>query len=167
MKAFRPLLMLVVVEAALTSCKPVRPEKSFAAEAGKACNISAERVCIFGLPRNETSNYSVALYGVEGERRNRDLRCLSNWASSKRFFLQTAPVVPCKTVEELDIADDGASACGVPAWGMRVERHPESWWRVRTTIRYDLASTNRKGGECLKQWAGKHGYEFQWKLILD
>lgn len=168
--AFRSVACAVVAGTFLMSCASERPEQVLAREAGELCAINPERICVRPYGDQMAAAYIVALYtGGHGyDPRPNDLRCLTKWARRKGLNLQTAPVAPCMSGNELDVAKAAALACAIPTSALYVEQRRRSWWRSSTTITSAgvREDAHPAASSCINSWAESRGFYHQRQLRL-
>lgn len=137
----------------LASCESKPPEIKLARDAGRACGIPSERVCVSAI---ETPGaYVMGLYGDADSRSPKDLKCLEAWAKKQRFGFQNAMVGRCRTAREINISRLAEKTCELEH-GSVVADTMQSWINVYSVDR----NISDQKLYCLAEWTKDNGLTF-------
>lgn len=137
----------------LASCESKPPEIKLATDAGKACGLPSERVCVSAI--KTPGDYIIGLHGDTEPRSPKDLKCLEAWAKKQRFGFQNALVGRCRTVREVNISRLAEKTCGLEH-GSVVADTMQSWINVYSVDR----NISAQKLNCLAGWTKDKGLTF-------
>ena len=149
----------LVCAMAFASCEPKPPEIKLAGDAGKACGISAELVCVSAL--RTPGDYVIGLYGDREPRKPEDLKCLEVWAKEQKLRFQNSSVGRCRTAEELNISRLAEKTCGLEHGSVVADTMP-SWINVYSVDR----NLSDQKLNCLAEWTRNKGLSFIRRPLL-
>lgn len=138
---------------ALVSCEPKPPEIKLARDAGEACEIATELVCVSAL--KTPGDYVIGLHSDNEPRKPEDLKCLEAWAKKQRLRFQSVSVERCRTAREINISRLAEKTCGLEH-GSVVADTMRSWINVYSV---DRNITDQKL-HCLARWTKDKGLSF-------
>ena len=138
---------------ALVSCEPKPPETKLAKDAGEACEIAPELVCVSAL--RTPGDYVIGLYGDNERRKPEDLKCLEAWAKKQRLGFQNRVVGRCRTAQEINISRLAEMTCGLEH-GSVVADTMRSWINVYSVDR----NISDQKLNCLAGWSKDRGLSF-------